>query len=80
MNPGATTTPSGPTPSASAPVEPGDRLEDPVDHDDLARSLATRRRIDQPRPADLEVGPRTAHPAPAPVGPAVPVPCVPASR
>ena len=36
-------------------LQPGDRLEDPVRHDDLARSLASGDRIDEPRPADLEV-------------------------
>ena len=37
-------------------LEPGQRLEDAVGDDDLARTLATRRRIDKPRPRDLEVG------------------------
>ena len=36
-------------------VQPGDRLEDPVADDDLARALAARRRVDQPGAADLEI-------------------------
>ena len=77
MNPGATTTPSGPTPSASSPDSQVTVSRIPSIDDDLARALAARRWIDQPRPADLEIRPRTAHPAPVPAGP---VPCVPASR
>ena len=52
MKPGATTTPSGPTPSASAPDSQVTLARGPVLDDDLAGSLATRRRVDQPRPAD----------------------------
>ena len=77
MNPGATTTPSGPTPSASPPDSQVTASRIPSMHDDLAGTLAARRWIDQPGPADLEIRPRAAHPAPVP---AVPVPCVPASR
>ena len=50
MNPGATTTPPSSIPSASRAVEPRHRLEDPVRDDDLAGSLAARRRVDEPRP------------------------------
>ena len=54
-------------------VEPRDRLEDPVAHDDLARALATGRRVDQPGPPDVEVGHLAASAAPTGL-------CVPASR
>ena len=61
MNPGATTTPSGSMPVGLGAGQPGDRLEDPVADDDLARTLAARGRVHQPGAADLEVG------TPAPV-------------
>src|SRR5690242_4855509 len=56
-------------------LEPGDRLEDPVGHDDLARPFPPRRGIDQPGVADLEVGARAlrGHQAASSA-------CVPASR
>ena len=38
-----------------APSSQVDRLHDPVADDDLARPLASGRRVDEPRPADLEV-------------------------
>ena len=43
-------------PSASPPSSQVTRLEDAVGHDDLAGTLATRRRIDEPGPRDLEIG------------------------
>ena len=39
-------------------LEPGDRREDAVLDDDLARSFAAARRIDEPGPADLQIGDR----------------------
>ena len=68
--------PAGVDPLRVGATEPGDGLEDPVAHDDLARALAPGCRIDQPGPADLEIGSATGHAAPAPVAAA----CVPASR
>jgi len=37
-------------------VQPGDRFEDPVPDDDVARPLPARHRVDEPGPADVEVG------------------------
>ena len=63
MNPGATTTPSAPMPVGVRARQPGHGRQDPVADDDLAGSFAARRRVDQPGPADLEVGPLTGHAA-----------------
>jgi hypothetical protein len=42
-------------PGALVAVEPDDRFEHAVGDDDLAGTLAPRRRVDEPRPRDLEV-------------------------
>ena len=49
-------TPRSSIPSASPPSSQSTASRTPSRHDDLARALAARRGIDQPGPADLEVG------------------------
>jgi hypothetical protein len=44
-------------------IQPGDRLQDAITNDDVARTIASRRRVDHPHAAEIEVGHERGTPA-----------------